>query len=51
MKLKFHFIFEQDGDFYIGYCPEVPKANGQGCTLAEGRLCMEEAIELILLYR
>jgi predicted RNase H-like HicB family nuclease len=48
MKLNFHFIFERDGDFYIGYCPEVPEANGQGYTLEECRQSLEDAIELVL---
>jgi len=48
MKLNFHFIFEQDGDFFIGYCPEVPEANGQGHTMEECRQSLEEAIELVM---
>ena len=30
-------IFEKDGDWHIGYCPDVPVANGQGKTLDECR--------------
>ncbi len=48
MKLNFHFIFERDGDFFIGYCPEMPEANGQGYSLEECRQSLEEAIELVL---
>jgi len=45
-----HFIgiYEKDGKFYIGYCPEVPGANGQGETMEECRESLKEAIKLIL---
>jgi predicted RNase H-like HicB family nuclease len=46
MKHEFSAVFEREGEWYIGYCLEVPGANGQGQTLDE---CRErEAIELIL---
>lgn len=51
MKLDFHFVFELDGEFHIGYCPEVPEANGQGYTLEECRRSLEDAIELVMLDR
>lgn len=51
MSLDFHMIFERDGKFFIGYCPEVPGANGQGYTLEECRQNLKEAIELILIDR
>ena len=51
MKLYLHFIFERDGEFYIGYCPEVPEANGQGYTLEECRQSLEDAIELVMIDR
>ena len=45
MRHQFTAILEQDGEWVIGYCPEVPGANGQGYTreecmksLAEGRV-------------
>jgi len=41
-------IFEQDGDWVIAYCPEIPGANGQGCTKAEARDSLAAAISLIL---
>jgi predicted RNase H-like HicB family nuclease len=41
-------IFERDGDWYIGYGPEIPGANGQGSTLDECRGSLSEAIALIL---
>ncbi len=41
-------VYEKDGDWYIGYCPEVPGANGQGRTKEECRESLAEAIRLIL---
>ncbi len=48
MANEFTGIFEVDGDWYIGYCPEVPGANGQGKTLDECRESLGDAIKLIL---
>jgi predicted RNase H-like HicB family nuclease len=47
MAGEFTGVFEKDGDWYIGYCPEVPGANGQGQTLDECRASLAEAIKLI----
>lgn len=48
MANEFTGVFEKDGEWYIGYCPEVPGANGQGRTLDECRESLCEAIKLIL---
>jgi predicted RNase H-like HicB family nuclease len=48
---EFTAIFEKDGDWYVGYCPEVPGANGQGRTIEECRDSLVEAIRLILADR
>jgi predicted RNase H-like HicB family nuclease len=48
---EFTAIFEKDGDWYVGYCPEVPGANGQGRTVEECRDSLIEAIRLILADR
>lgn len=48
MQNEFSAVFEQDGEWYIGYCLEVPGANGQGKTLDECRESLREAIKLIL---
>ena len=48
MTNEFTAIFEKDGDWYIGYCPEVPGANGQGRTVEECRESLIEAIRMIL---
>lgn len=41
-------VIERDGDWYIGYCPEIPGANGQGQTIDECRASLADAIALIL---
>ncbi len=48
MKLEFTSIIEPDGQWFIGSCPEVPSANGQGHSFEECRISLAEAIALIL---
>jgi predicted RNase H-like HicB family nuclease len=48
MSNEFTAIIEQDGDWYIAYCPEIPGANGQGKTVVECRDSLAAAIVLIL---
>jgi predicted RNase H-like HicB family nuclease len=48
MHNEFIAVFERDGDWFIGYCPEVAGANGQGHSLEECRESLREAIQLIL---
>ncbi len=48
MTNEFTGVFERDGEWYIGYCPEVPGANGQGRNLDECRESLADAIRLIL---
>ena len=48
MKSEFTAIIEQDGEWFIAYCPEIPGANGQGKTRDEARENLAEAIVLIL---
>ena len=48
MHNEFTAIIEQDGDWYIAYCPEIPGANGQGRTKEEARTSLADAIALIL---
>ncbi len=50
-RARFTAVYEKGDKYYIGYCPEVPGANGQGKTLAECRESLKEAIKLILLDR
>lgn len=51
MQHKFSVIIEKGEKYYIGYCPEVPGANGQGETIEECRENLKEAIQLILADR
>jgi len=48
MHNEFTAIIEEDGEWFIGYCPEIPGANGQGRTIEECRENLAEAIALIL---
>ncbi|MGD0012766.1 MAG: type II toxin-antitoxin system HicB family antitoxin [Terriglobia bacterium] len=48
MANAFTAVFERDGEWYIGYCPEIPGANGQGKTKDEARASLADAIALIL---
>ena len=48
MKNEFVAIIEQDGEWHIPYCPEIPGANGQGKTKEKTRENLAEAIALIL---
>jgi len=48
MRNEFTAIIEQDEDWYIGYCPEIPGANGQGRTIEECKASLAAAIVLIL---
>jgi predicted RNase H-like HicB family nuclease len=48
MRNEFTAIIEQDGEWYIGYCPEIPGANGQGQTIEQWRQNLADAISLIL---
>jgi predicted RNase H-like HicB family nuclease len=48
MHNEFTAIFEQDDEWVIAYCPEIPGANGQGRTRDEARENLADAIALIL---
>ena len=48
VRNEFTAIIEQDEEWYIGYCPEIPGANGQGKTVEECKKNLAEAISLIL---
>jgi len=45
---EFTAIIERDGKWYIGYCPEIPGANGQGETVEKCKKNLADAIALIL---
>lgn len=48
MQNTFTAVFEQDGEWWIGFVEELPGANTQGKTLAEARENLREAIQLVL---
>jgi predicted RNase H-like HicB family nuclease len=48
MRNEFTAVIERDGDWYIGYCPEIPEANGQGRTVEDCRKNLAAAIALVL---
>ena len=51
MHNEFTMVIEQDEEWFIGYCPEIPGANGQGRTVEDCREDLAEAIALILADR
>ena len=48
MKNEFTAVIEQDGEWHVAYCPEIPGANGQGRSKDEARESLADAIALIL---
>lgn len=48
MYYNFTAIFEKGEKYYVGYCVEIPEANGQGKTIEECRQNLIEAIKLVL---
>ena len=48
MRNEFTAVIEQDGEWYIGYCPEIPGANGQDRSKEECLQSLADAIALIL---
>lgn len=48
MHNEFTAIFEREDDWFVGFCPEIPGANGQGKTIDECRENLAQAIALIL---
>jgi predicted RNase H-like HicB family nuclease len=48
MELKLTAEIHREGEWYIGFCPEVPEANGQGRTSEECLQSLKEAILLLM---
>jgi len=48
MTNEFTAVIERDGEWYIGYSPEIPGSNGQGKSEEECLKNLAQAIELIL---
>src|SRR5690606_36510997 len=48
MHNEFTAVIEQDGAWFVAFCPEVPGTNGQRTTRDEALSSLKEAIKLIL---
>ena len=48
MRNEFTAIIERDGEWFVGWSPEIPGANGQGRSVEECRENLGAAIQLIL---
>jgi predicted RNase H-like HicB family nuclease len=51
VRNEFTVVVERDAPWYIGYCAEIPGANGQGLTRDDCMSNLREAIALILEHR
>ena len=51
MHNEFTSMIEKHGEWYVGFCPEVPEANAQGRTVEECRDDLAQAIALVLLVK
>lgn len=41
-------VFEQDGEWWVGYVEELPGANAQAHTIAEARDNLRDAVALVI---
>jgi predicted RNase H-like HicB family nuclease len=48
LKHQFTAIIERDEQWFVGFCPEVPGANGQGLSQVACLENLGEAVKLIL---
>ena len=48
MRNEFTAVIERDGEWFVGWSPEIPGANGQGHTVEECRQSLSAAIQLIM---
>jgi predicted RNase H-like HicB family nuclease len=48
MRNEFTAVIERVGDWFVGWSPEIPGANGQGRSVEECRDSLGAAIQLIL---
>ena len=44
MRNEFTAVIERDGDWFVGWTPEIPGANGQGRSVEECRASLSDAI-------
>jgi predicted RNase H-like HicB family nuclease len=45
-ETKYTAVFQQDGDWWVGWVEELPGANTQGRTLEETRENLKEAVQM-----
>ena len=50
MKLDFTAVIFKDGESYVGWCPEIKGANGQGTTRKECLTDLAASVETMLDY-
>jgi predicted RNase H-like HicB family nuclease len=48
MRNEFTAVIERDGEWFVGWSPEIPGANGQGRSVEECRESLVAAIQLIM---
>ena len=51
MNYNFTAVFEKGEKYYIGYCMEIPEANGQGESIEKCKQSLIEAIKLVIEYQ
>jgi len=49
-KEDYNILIKKDGEFYVGYCLEIPQARGQGYTKQEAITDTKKAIKLCKSY-
>ena len=49
-KEDYNILIKKDGQFYVGYCLEIPQARGQGDTKQEAITDTKKAIRLCRSY-
>lgn len=48
MDIRLTAEIHREGDWYVGFCPEAPEANGQGRTAKECAQSLKEAVLLLM---
>ncbi len=47
-SFKYTAVFQQDGEWWVGWVEELPGANTQGKTLDEARENLKEAVQMTI---
>ena len=48
MNIPLSAEIHKEGDWFVGFCPEVPEANGQGRTQEECLQSLRDAVLLLM---